>query len=410
MGLKKEYKTVPLAEVRTYPGNARRGNLDVIQGSLRELDQYKDILVQKSTGYILAGNNTYLAAHAEGRDSIDIAIIDVDDKVAHKIVLIDNKANDDATYDKDALAKLLESLGGDFTGTGFEQPDLDKLLDSLATTDEKVDVVPPVPVVANTNPGDVWLLGRHRLVCGDATSRDDLSLLMDGELARLIVTSPPYNQGLNNFKASGMQKENPAWVERMADSYNDDRPELDYQAEQVAAMTEWMGFTADDGALFYNHKIRYRDKQVIHPYAAWIIDTPWRLRQEIIWDRQGSITLNARMFMPCDERIYWLTKTADFIFNDEADIKAYSSVWDIAPKVDVPVSAPFPTELPKRCIEAASLRNDIVLDPYGGSGTTLIAAEIMHRRAFVIEMNPAYCDVIITRWETLTGEKATLES
>lgn len=405
---------VKIDKVKPYPGNARRGDVEMIRASLRKHGQYRPLVVQKSTDLILAGNHTWLAAQAEGYTEVDIHYVDCDDHQARQIVLIDNKANDEAGYDPLALTDLLKELDGDFEGTGFEKVDLDKMLDSLSTTSEKADRIPIGNIGSRVSEGDIWILGDHRLVCGSALEPADLALALNGDAADLIVTSPPYNQQLDSFKASGMQKENPAWVERMADAYDDSLPEPEYQDQQRQVLQNLADIARDGASLFYNHKVRYRDKAILHPFE-WLpfVEGPhssWRIRQEIIWDRMGSITLNAKMLMPQDERIFWLTKGNDFTWVEDTEIKSWGTVWQIAPKVDVQISAPFPTEIPMRCIRIATERDAVVVDPYGGSGTTLIAAEQLGRSARLVEFNPAYCDVILSRWEGFTGRKAERET
>lgn len=398
--------TVDIGSVNPWPGNARRGNMDIVRASVKKHGQYRDILVQKSSNKIIAGHNTWIVMQEEGHTTIDVDFLDVDDDQALEILLVDNKANDEATYDTTALAELLKQMEGkDLTGTGFTENEVGKLLDKLANTGTDSGDLPPVPVTSETDLGDIWQLGPHRIMCGDITNTEHLDALLDGETPRLTVTSPPYNQGLNKFKASGMQAEAPNWVHRMSGSYDDDRPEPEYQLEQIEVLKLLHSRTAPDGALFYNHKVRYRDKEILHPFA-WIMDTPWRIRQEIIWDRTTSITLNARMLMPVDERIFWMTRSEDFHFNDTPDIKAFQTIWEIVPRSEQTVTAPYPVEVPSRCIKIASERGDIVLDPYNGSGTTVIAAEELGRVGYGLEVNPIYVDVSVARWEALTGEKA----
>jgi len=270
--------------------------------------------------------------------------------------------------------------------------------------DEGAQPPPDEPV---TVPGDVWIMGRHRLLCGDSTSRTDIAKLMGGDMADLVVTSPPYNQKIDQFQPSGMFREagGAAWVNKVRTlAYADDLPEAEYQDQQRAAIAEWYRVVRDGGSLFYNHKNRYRDKQVISPYA-WL-PHPFRLRQEIIWARPGSITQNARMFLPCDERIFWMYKGDDFLFHDTTEIKSLSSVWRIALEANREHAVAFPLELPYRPIVACSNPGDIVLVPYCGSGTTMIAAEKAGRRCYGMERDPAYCDVIVARYEKATGMKA----
>jgi len=224
----------------------------------------------------------------------------------------------------------------------------------------------------------------------------------------MVFTSPQYNQSLDSFKPSGMQKENPGWVEKMGGAYFDSKPEPEYQAEQCSLLELIASITTPDASVFYNHKHRYRDKEVLSP-LRWLWKSSWKLRQEIIWDRAGSVTLNARMFMPVDERIYWLTKGEKFYFDDQTEIKSWGSVWRIAPKNEIKgVSAPFPNELPERGIRACSKSGDLIFEPYCGTGTSLVAAERLGRKCYATEINPAYCDVILARWEQFTGKTAKL--
>lgn len=403
-----ERRTIAIRDLKPYPGNARKGDIPKIRESLRTHGQYRSIVVQESTGYVLAGNHTMLAADEEGWDRLECDVIDVDDEQARKIVLVDNRSNDLAEYDNKALADLLSELDS-LEGTGYDSSDLDALLAEVSPGFGRAGEGNEPPADPITQPGDVIELGPHRLICGDATDQETYERLFAEDRAALVITSPPYNQRLDSFTPSGMQKENPDWVNRMADAYKDSMPEAEYRQDQLVMLWLVHKYTTDNASFFYNHKVRYRDKRAVPPWE-WLGDAEppmheWQVRQEIIWDRTSSITLNARMFMPQDERIYWLTK-GDFKFNDTTEIKSFGTVWRIAPKAEIQVSAPFPTEIPERCIAACSDRGDVVLDPYAGTGTTMVAAEALGRICYSIELDPGYCDVIVDRWERLTGKKA----
>lgn len=252
-------------------------------------------------------------------------------------------------------------------------------------------------------PGQLWDIpskeqpGRsHRLLCGNSSEPYDVDMVMQGDYARLVVTSPPYNQMLDKFKPSGMQNENPSFVHRMASSYGDSMPEADYQEWQESVIDMLYDYTTDDASFLYNHKHRYREMLVVSP-LEWINKTRWSLRQEIVWDRGSSITMNARMFIPADERIYWLFKGHEFFFSDTPEVKAWSSVWRIAARNEENVSAPFPNELAHRAIVACSERGDVVLEPYAGTGTTIAESERAGRLCYGIEISPKYCAVILER-------------
>lgn len=395
------YERVKIDAIKPFPGNARKGNVEMLRESLRVHGQYRPLVVQESTGYILAGNHTWEAMRENGESEVDIGIIDVDDDKAKKIVLVDNRSNDVAEYDDKALADLLAEIP-DLEGTGFTRLDLDAMIASLGGYGRSGSVsdIPEEPI---TKPGEIITLGDHRLMCGSANSVFDMQELMNDELADLVITSPPYNQGLDAFKPSGMQKENSKWVQRMSEAYEDSMPEDKYRESQTQMFLIVASHCTEMASFFYNHKIRYRNKYASSP-REWIDHlADWRVRQEIIWDRSSSITLNAKMFMPQDERIYWLIRGDEFHFNDKARIKAMGTVWNITPNAEIQVSAPFPVELPQRCIAACAPENALVLDPYAGTGTTMVAAHNTGRRCYMMELNPAYCDVIVERWRELTG-------
>ncbi len=247
--------------------------------------------------------------------------------------------------------------------------------------------------------GDLWRIGEHRLLCGDSTKAGDVARVMAGEKAALAVTSPPYNQKLDQFKPSGMHSEH-NWVSNVqSGSYYDSKPEGEYQAEQSSALALWARHLTETGSVFYNHKNRYRDKCVVSPWS-WIVGSGATVRQEIIWRRPGSVTQNARMFLPCDERVFWLYFGSDFYFDDTTEHKTWSSVWDINPQVDREESlhgCAFPVELATRPIAACSKPDDVVMEPYLGSGTTMVAAQNLGRKCYGIEISPAYCAVILQR-------------
>ena len=405
-------KQIPVSELHNAPWNANRVPDDVLEKVRRSIADFGVVenLVARERpdgGYEVISGNHRLGIYREmGLDKAPVHVVDVDD--AHARILAQTLNRTRGQDDAEAYAALLTDV--------LAEMDMDEVLAYLpesertitqaldavnAPADDGVDEVPDLPDEPDSNPGEVYELGPHRLVCGDANDPAVMFMLMQDDRAELVVTSPPYNQKLDTFSQSGMHKDN-SWVDRMQGAYSDSLDEGDYQAQQVALLDALMDVTTDSASIFYNHKHRYRDKVVVSP-MEWIARSRWSLRQEIIWNRKGSVTLNAKMFMPCDERIYWLTRADRFTFNDTTTIKSYSSVWDIAPRVEVKVSAPFPVELPHRCISACSKRGGIVIDPYGGSGTTLIAADRLGRRARLVELDPRYCDVIRKRWEQHNG-------
>jgi len=409
-----------LADVTTLVANPRNPNKhsDKQVALLAKVIQHQGwrspITISKRSGFVVTGHGRLAAALL-----LQVEFVPIDeqdfateaDEWAHLVA--DNRLAELADADRTMIADLLGELdagGLDMDLTGFDMDALEELLAETNPPNITEDEVPDVPVDPITKLGDLWILGEHRVLCGDSTNAEDVGRLMAGEKWRLCVTSPPYNQKLDSFKASGMHTET-KWVKNVQHgSYFDSKPENEYQSEQIAAVKVWMEQSSVDASIFYNHKNRYREKQVVSPWG-WLSQTGLKVRQEIIWKREGSVTQNARMFMPCDERIFWLYCGDDFYFNDSTEHKTWSSVWQINSHKDREESmhgCAFPMELASRPIRACSKSGDVVLEPYCGSGTTLIAAEQLGRKCYGIEISPAYCDVIVKRWENLTKKQAVL--
>jgi len=219
----------------------------------------------------------------------------------------------------------------------------------------------------------------YTLHCGDCLA---VMRGMESGSIDCVVTSPPYNQNIDKFMPSGMQKAW-RWADKISSGYFDSMPEEQYQAWQVEVLTELYRVVRDGGSVFYNHKIKWRDGKLIHPIDI-VRQSPFDLRQEIIWRRDGSLTLNARMFAPCDERIYWLRKGRhDW---NQACV-GYMSVWNINSVKSKDHACAYPVEIPRRCILATTQPGMTVLDPFCGSGTTGVACEMEGRNFVGIELD-----------------------
>jgi len=370
------------------------------------------ILVDE-TGEIIAGHARLLAAEANSFKSYPVVVArDWTEAQKRSARLRDNQrglmSSWDVTLIKCEIADL-KLLQYDMPLLSFPESQLRGWGISYGPESKQdPEAVPDRPKKPVVRKGDLWILGDHRLLCGNAMAVSDMAKCFGGIKPKLLVTSPPYNQKIDGFKPSGMHKEGD-WVKKVGTlAYSDDVPEDEYQKQQCALLAAWYSALPDGASIFYNHKNRYREKRVISP-LAWILSSPFVLRQEIIWSRPGSITQNARMFLPSDERIYWLYKGNDFTFNDDTDIKTWSSVWNISPVANLDHAVAFPVEIPRRAIIAVSTTSDRIFDPFVGSGTTIIAAEMTGRKALAIEIDPGCVQISIERWQTFTGKKATLD-
>lgn len=231
--------------------------------------------------------------------------------------------------------------------------------------------------------------------------RDVLPLLSN---VALTFTSPPYNtlgsripdnpSGMWGRRGGGL-----GFVEAVnRDGYPDDMDETAYQAEQIAIVEAIYQSTAAGGSLFYNHKCRWRDGVLLHP-LLWMQPPSWVLREELIWNRARSMTFNARMWAPSEERILWFLKPGAARTWNQPSGAALLSVWNISHESgrNKPHPVSFPASLPARAIAACSNPGDVVLDPFAGSGTTLVAAKDAGRRAIGVERDERYCEIAAGR-------------
>jgi DNA modification methylase len=387
---------VPVESLKSFQGNPRIGDVSLIAESLEANGQYRPIVVRKSTREILAGNHTWQAAKLLGWREIWIVEADVDLDTAKRIVAVDNRTNDVARYDDEALAKLLGSLD-DLVGTGYTPDDLDALLASLTSREEPTaltdpDDIPDVPEVAQSRFGQVWTLGPHRLLVGDATQ--DLSALMQGEQAHAVFTDPPWNV---NYGA--VPKGNPMGYKNRT-ILNDNQGTAfdvfcDGFAYQLKANTQ-------PGAPIYL-VMSAQEWPVIHKSLA---DAGFHWSSTIIWAKD-QLVLSRKDYHTQYEPIWygWNDSAARLV--PVVDRKQ-SDVWQIdRPKKSDLHPTTKPVELVARAISNSTQTGDIVLDAFGGSGSTLIACHATGRKSRLVELDPKYADVILRRYMEHTGDTPT---
>ena len=236
---------------------------------------------------------------------------------------------------------------------------------------------------------------------------DTMARMPDGFID-LTVTSPPYNKaGLEGFIRTGHS--NGTWQGGRNISYNGDAnldflSEEDYQASQVAMLAELFRVTKYGGSLFYNHKNRIKD-YVTHSPREWLIKTPWKICQEIIWDRGSSPNVAPIRFMPTTERVYWMFKgEKPATFNGHC--LSFTEVWRITADSGNDHPAPFPVEIAARCIKACSNEGDLIYDPFMGSGTTAKAAHQLKRRWIGSEISSEYVELANKRLEPYLAQES----
>jgi site-specific DNA-methyltransferase (adenine-specific) len=408
---------VPVASLRLYHANPRRGDVAVIADSLRRHGQYRPIVVNRRTSEVLAGNHTLLGAIDLGWTDIAATFVDVDDETAARIVLIDNRASDLAVYDDSALVDLLRTLP-DLGGTGFERADLEELLAGLngrrSSEDTEPGAVPPTPVTAA---GDLVVLGDHRLLCGDATDVATVARVLHGDEVELLLTDPPYGVSYVGGTADALTMTGDA----------DDDQALEHLLETSLGVAR---FFAPAGAPAYVFHADTHGEIARRAFGA----AGWDLKQVLVWVKQRFVLGRQDYQWQHEPVLYgWKPGAAhrwygDYdkttVLDDDVDPRKLSkaqlleAVLAYAEQAHTSVlrhdrptsSSAHPTMKPVGLIaslmENSSRAGGVVLDPFGGSGSTLIAAENLGRRARLVEIDPGYCDVIVDRWERHTGRTA----
>ena len=382
---------VDIDSLTPYPANPRVGDVSAIADSLLANGQFRPLVVRKDTREILAGNHTWKAAKSLGWSKIAVGYVwGITDEEAARIVLADNRYSDLATYDSQALAALLTGLS-DLNGTGYAPSDLDALLASLTVLAEPVtltdpDDIPEPPATPQSVLGDIWSLGPHRLLVGDSTG--DLAPLMQGDLADLVLTDPPYNVAIE-----GGTKDRLTIV-------NDKLLDTDFLTLLKGAFSQALDMTRPGAPVYIFHA---DSERVAFETAA--VDVGWSIRQNLIWVK-SSLVLSRQDYHWRHEPILYGWKPGA-AHSWHADRKQTTVIeWD-RPSRNREHPTMKPVGLIQYLLSNSSQTGDIVLDPFGGSGSTLIACHSERRKARLAELDPHYADVILRRYMEHTGDTPT---
>jgi DNA modification methylase len=379
------------------PENARKHsqkNLDAIKASLEKFGQRKPIVINNK-GVVLAGNGTLEAARSLKWDYIEVATVpeDWDEATARAYALADNRSAELAEWDESVLAKsLLELMDQewDIEELGFDLPEPDII-------PEDPDEVPIEDEVKHrTKPGELWKLGDHLLYCGDSIEEETFTRLMGDEKAHLIWTDPPWNV---NY---GAVDEGNAMGYKSRTIMNDHMTEGEWD-EFVAGFCKTLKDNSQDGAPIY----------LVMSAQEWpVIDRNLRevgfhWSSTIIWAKD-RLVLSRKDYHTQYEPI-WYGWNEDGPRLTPVEDRKQSDLWEIErPSKSELHPTMKPIELVQRSIVNSCKPGEIVLDAFGGSGSTLIACEQTNRKCRMVELDPKYCDVILARWEKFTGKTAEL--
>ena len=398
----------PIADLAPYDHNPRRGSVDTIAESLEVNGQYRPVVANRRTGQVLAGNHTLAAAQQLGWTHLAVTWVDVDEEAAARIVLIDNRANDLAGYDDAALLALLSELP-DLAGTGYSDVDLAELLpdeDPVALTDP--DEAPATPAKPVSRVGDIWQLGPHRLLVGDSTDAAAVLLMLDGEAADCVWTDPPYGVSYVGGTKDALTIENDG---------KDDLPELLPAAFRTVVAASKPGAPvyvahADTERIIFEQSMRAAGLQV-RQNLIWVKNSlvlgraDYHYRHEPILEAETPGALEDEE-LTHEPVLYGfapggkgrLGRGGDRWHGDNKQTTVFE-VAKPARNADHPTMKPV--ELILRMLRNSCERGGLVLDLFGGSGSTLIAAHHHRARAALVELDPRYADVICRRYQEHTG-------
>jgi DNA modification methylase len=389
------YNTAPVASLIPYARNARthsEAQVAQIAASIREFGFTNPVLVDGERG-VIAGHGRLMAARKLGMDEVPvIELSHLTPAQKRAYILADNKLALNAGWDEDLLRIELGDLkldGFDLGLTGFGEDEIGRILIDASDGLTDPDQVPEVPVDPVSRPGDLWVLGRHRLICGDATKAATVARVLGGVKPHLMVTDPPY----------GVQYD-PEWRNRagLSSTARTGKVENDDRADWREA---WALFPGDVAYVWHG---------ALHAttVAESLVASGFEIRSQIIWAKDRLVLSRGHyhwMHEPC-----WYAVRG---IGHWAGDRKQTTLWQIASTgqdAETVHGTQKPVECMRRPIENNSSPGQAVYEPFSGSGTTIIAAEMTGRCCHAVELSPAYVDVAVLRWQAFTGQEAVLET
>ena len=385
--------------------------LTKLETSLKEFGYIEPIIVNDVNNHIVGGNQRCKALKQLGYDEVDVVYVHIEDLAKEKACNVAlNKISGD--WDNDKLRVVLEEIElspFDISLTGFDEIELTEM---EITTDEPLELVEdeynePDDLEVIVQTGDIYQLGKHRLMCGDSTKEEDVSKLMNGKKADISFTSPPYNLGATaefGTKKKAMNVNGTSPYKTFDDNLNNN----DYANLLIKAMGNSLKYAEDS---LFNIGILANSKIGIINLLKTFEDNFCDL---LVWKKDNCLPLGNPTQSGCVNHLCEFI----FCFNEKGNRAFNNPQWKQGTQTNIIETvnatgnsyakihgATFPIDLPSYIIQNFSKHS--VLDLFGGTGTTLIAAEQLHRNCYMMELDPYYCQVIINRWEEFTGEKAT---
>lgn len=388
-----------ISELKNNPNNPRKNDnaVDTVAKSIQKYG-FRNPLIVDDAGIVWCGNTRLKAAKKLKLKEVPCIVVnDLTEQQMTELALLDNKTNEIAEWDTDVLADILKNV--DLSEFDLDwNVDLD--IDDIGKEPEEddFDVDENIPEQPKSKLGDIYQLGNHRIMCGDSTKKEDVELLMNGEKADMVFTDPPYNvdygsknEFLNEYDNGDRRQEDIAGDKGMTDE------EIGEKLWKPA-FQNLRDSAKDDCSIYCT-----MPQGGAHMMMMMMCSASWQVKHELIWVKNNHVLGRTDYFYKHEPILFGWAKTHKFYGKGEFN----KSVWEI----DKPSKSDLhPTMKPIRLIANAlqnsSKENDLIIDFFGGSGSTLIACEQLNRKCYMMELDPKYVDVIIARWEKLTGQKA----
>lgn len=385
-----EIRKIPIEQLNPAAYNPRKDlqpgdpEYEKLKRSIQEFDLVEPLVWNERTGRLVGGHQRLKVLQELGYEEVEVSVVDLPEEKEKALNIALNKISGD--WDNEKLKDLLEELDtGDFDIelTGFGMDEIEDLMTQFHVPGEIIeDDVPEPPDEPITKPGDLWILGRHRLLCGDSTNMEDVEKLMDGKKANAVLTDPPYGQN-----QPGVPNDKP---EELRTLIEDAVKWLPVENAAIVAFQSPRTFPVLLDAL-RNNNIKFermlwmcKDAQCTYPWRGWIMKS-----EAILVASKGYPHWNdVKPYVHDTYRLPEVSGELPVEIGWHGSVKPQAVIQDILKRI--------------------SYENDIVFDGFGGSGSTLIACEQLNRICYMMEIDPIYCDVIIKRWENLTGQKAVL--
>lgn len=402
---------IPIEMINPAPYNPRIDlkpgdeEYEKLKRSIEEFGYVEPLVWNRRTGNLVGGHQRFkILVNEKGYTEVDVSEVDLDETREKALNIALNKISGD--WEATKLAELLQELQAsdeiDLELTGFSEEEFDELLEQLdieleqdveyeEVEDDEFDVESELENIEEpvTQCGDIWILGNHRLLCGDSTNLEEVQRLMDGKRAAMVFTDPPYNVDYTGKTKDALKIQN---------DHMDNETFYKFLHDAFSVMYE---VTEEGGPIYICHA----DSEGLN-FRKAMIDSGWLLKQCIIWVK-NSIVLGRQDYHWQHEPILYGWKPG--AAHKWAGDRKQSTVWEFDKpqrNAEHPTMKPIP--IPAKAIQNSSYKGEIVFDPFGGSGSTLIAAEKTGRVCYTVELDPKYCDVIVKRYEELTGNKAKL--